>query len=64
MGGGGKSHGEPASPRGAQGHLDSLLKKTSLVMAQSSVVELQYDAVFKFWHRGCACLAYMNPGVC
>jgi hypothetical protein len=35
-------------------------------MAQSSVVELRYDAIFKFWHQGCACLAYMEfakPGV-
>lgn len=58
--GGGKSHGKPVSPRGAQGHLVGVLKRTSHVMAQSGGVELRHDAVFKFWHQGCACLAYLS----
>lgn len=59
--GGGKSRGKPVNPRGAQGHLDSVLKKTSHLMARSSVVELRYDAIFKSWHRGCACLVSGSP---
>lgn len=58
--------GKPVSPRGAQGHLVGVLKRTSHVVAQSSVVELRHDALFKFRHQGCTRLAlpeFAKPGV-